>query len=394
MSLNPLERNSDTIIAAFRTFAENTDDGASPLYHHLSSRIIDDATLINLALATRVGQPPPIMFFAAVQMLLFETSEGRRQEAEDRASDGGEELAAYYQSMGGARAPDEAVFPLFRAFCLRYAEAIRALLTTKLTQTNEARRCVLLLPAFAMVAEQSGTPLSLIEIGPSAGLNLNFDRYGYHYAFEQNSEVSLQDSEAQALNLGLRDSPVQLRTVLRGPHMPPLPTTFPAVASRIGIDLNPIDVHDEDAVRWLKALIWPEHKMRFALLAAAVTIARRDRPPLIAGDALELLPALLAALPDDVTPCVLHTFVVYQFPPAARQRLDAVLHEAAVNRPVYRIGCEGAESWPELRLTRYFAGQTHEQFVAITTGHANWIEWRVADSQESAMGSQNSEGAV
>jgi len=385
MSLNPLERTPETIAAAFRTLAQHTDEDVSPLYHYLSSRIVDDATLIDLALATRVGQPPPNMLFAAVQLLLFEEDSGFRiQESEGQTPDGGEELAAYYPSLGGSRASDAAVFPLFRDFCLRNEERLRALLTTKLTQTNEVRRCMLLLPAFATVAEQGAErPLALIELGPSAGLNLNFDRYGYHYAFGQ-------DSEAQALRFGVHDSPVQLRTELRGPHMPPLPTTSPMIASRVGIDLNPIDVQDDDAVRWLQALIWPEHRERFALLAAAVELARHDPPPLIAGDALELLPALLAALPDDVTPCVFHTFVIYQFPPAARQRLDALLHEAALARPIYRIGCEGATSWPELRLTRYAAGQNHEQFLATTTGHANWIEWRAGAEEHSGFRIQDS----
>ncbi|NJM05858.1 DUF2332 domain-containing protein [Candidatus Gracilibacteria bacterium] len=344
MSLNPLERNHTTIAAAFHVFVQNTDGGASPLYHHLSARIAEDNALIDLALATRAGQPPPNMLFAAVQMLLLAQDSGRRmQDSED--------LAAYYPNLGGERAPDAALFGLFRAFCLRNEERTRELLTTKITQTNEVRRCTLLLPAFATVAARGGKrPLALIEIGPSAGLNLHFDRYGYWYAsVEQDAEFKTQDSEAQMAQaqgqdgrqLGLHDSSVQLRTTLRGPHRPPLPATFPAVASRVGVDLNPIDVHDEDAVRWLEALIWPEHTQRFANLKAAIELARRNPPPLIAGDALELLPDLLAALPEDVTPCVFHTFVVYQFPPAARAQLDALLHAAAKRRTIYRIGCEG-----------------------------------------------------
>ncbi len=42
-------------------------------------------------------------------------------------------------------------------------------------QTNEVQRSWALLPAFLTVAD--GRPLDLLELGPSAGLNLLWDRY-------------------------------------------------------------------------------------------------------------------------------------------------------------------------------------------------------------------------
>ncbi len=42
-------------------------------------------------------------------------------------------------------------------------------------------RCACLLPAFSAIAQVTGRPLALIEIGPSAGLNLNWDRFRYRY---------------------------------------------------------------------------------------------------------------------------------------------------------------------------------------------------------------------
>jgi hypothetical protein len=49
-------------------------------------------------------------------------------------------------------------------------------------QTNAVQRCFALLPAFLVLAAESGaSTLDLVELGPSAGLNLLWDRYSYAY---------------------------------------------------------------------------------------------------------------------------------------------------------------------------------------------------------------------
>ena len=59
--------------------------------------------------------------------------------------------------------------------------AIEELVATRTTQTNEVGRCLALVPALAEVARATGGPLSLLEVGCSAGLNLRFDRYRLGY---------------------------------------------------------------------------------------------------------------------------------------------------------------------------------------------------------------------
>jgi hypothetical protein len=46
-------------------------------------------------------------------------------------------------------------------------------------QTNEVRRAAIVLGGLLLIAARWNLPLSLIEIGASAGLNLNFDRFSY-----------------------------------------------------------------------------------------------------------------------------------------------------------------------------------------------------------------------
>ena len=94
------------------------------------------------------------------------------------------------------------------------------------------------LPAFGEVANRAGRPLTLIEIGPSAGLNLVFDRYGYDYG--------------NGIVAGVTESAVRINSDSRG--APPPVSPLPRVAARLGIDLNPLDVGDSDEMDWLRAL--------------------------------------------------------------------------------------------------------------------------------------------
>src|SRR5205085_663655 len=174
---------------------------------------------------------------------------------------------------------------------------IRHLISTRLVQTNEVQRSACLVPAFARVAHQAqGRPLALVEIGASAGLNLLWDRYGYDYG--------------DGRRYGEARSPVRIACNVHGDRRPPIPALLPPVAWRVGLDLNPVDVCEPEAALWLQALVWPEHNRRAALLQRAMEVARRDPPTLIAGDALDLLPAMLPTVPHDMALCVVHTFTV------------------------------------------------------------------------------------
>lgn len=342
-------RSHEETAQLFRRFAPHCLPG-SPLYYDLALRTADDAELLGLAAEARPGQPPPNMLLGAAHELLL------------RGAD--HPAVAYYPTRGGTRAPGPEAFAAFKDLCLSNREAMLVLLRTRLTQTNEPRRCAYLLPAFATAAAAGGgRPLALLEIGPSAGLNMLWDRYRYTYG--------------DGRIYGDSHSPVRISTELRGPGRPPLPEQTPAVAWRAGVDLSPVDLRDAVEVRWLEALVWPEQLERLGLLRAAMAIAREARPRVVAGDALELLPTLIAEAPGDATLCVYHTHVTYQFTAAMRERLDALLIAAARLRPVQRLSCEGfGAEHPQLRLTMYRAGRSDERLLAVTPGHAHWVAWQ------------------
>src|SRR5699024_8559526 len=130
------------------------------------------------------------------------------------------------------------------AFLGARAEALRALMLSRATQTNEAARCAVLLPALALLPE----PLAVLELGASAGLCLMLDAWAYEWT-DESGTVTRTGS-----------GPVRLSAQESGGV--PLPTTVPAVAARLGLDAHPVDVTDPIERRWLECLVWPEHTAR------------------------------------------------------------------------------------------------------------------------------------
>lgn len=329
--------------------------GTSPLYERLARGVTDDTDLLELAAATPAGKSPPHLLLAAVQYLLLEGRDHR--------------LAAFYPSVSTDPAdPAECdPVPAFREFALGHAEAIGELLATRRTQTNAVRRCTALVPAFEVVSRRAERrPLALVEVGPSAGLNLLWDRYAYEYG--------------EAGRYGVLDAPVVLDSELRGERTPPLPEDeFPPVSSRVGLDLDPLDVTDEADARWLKALVWPEHGERHALLDGALDVARSDPPELREGDALELLPAALAEIPDETPVCVFDTQVRYQFDDETRERFDDLLVAAGEERELYSLSGDQSADWTEqgivLTLQTVADGALATERLAAYEQHGRWVEW-------------------
>jgi hypothetical protein len=338
----------DELSQRFERFARR-ECHVSPLYERLSVGIADDPEVLGIAAQAKPGQPLPNLFLAAVHFLLLRGIPAP--------------LAAFYPSLSPTTAWSADPYPSFRAFCLEHREEILGLISTRLVQTNEVRRCGCLLPAFTHVAQQAeGRPLALVEIGASAGLNLLWDRYGYDYGVGQ--------------CYGDPRSPVRIVCEVRGTRRPPLPAMWPRVATRVGLDLHPIDVRDSDAALWLRALVWPDEVGRAKLLQEAMRVAQDHPPRLLAGNALDLLPEVLATIPSDHVPCVFHTHTLNQFPLEARARLSALLTEHAIGQDLYRVSIEWLGKMdPRLELIAYREGVTAEHSLAYCGSHGEWLEW-------------------
>lgn len=345
-----------------RRFAVDECRGTSKLYETLALELADDRELVAWLGKVCGPRARATLLFAAVHDLLLRGVPGRG-------------LEAFYPNLTAHAEPPSLAFPAFRAFLLRESSALTPMLASRTTQTNEVARCAYLLPAFASAAASSGRPLWIIDVGCSAGLNLNFDRYAYDY---------------DGHRVGDTASAVFLQPELRGSLAPGL-TPAPTTAGRIGIDLDPIDTDDDEATRWLRACTWPAHVTRFRNLDAALAIARRHKPNLVRGNVLDALPAVADAADPNAALVIVNTNVMVYFSRAERERYGELLAHIGRSRALFWIANEHPAvlaaagfrrtvppSDPAvlpLTMKVFQSGRTDEHVLALVGPHGRWLEW-------------------
>jgi hypothetical protein len=296
--------------------------GRSPAYELLAALVSGDGTVLRFLGTLPPHKRQPNLLFAAARYLL------------------------------GAP-PD---ITTLRALVRADPAALAGVMLARRTQTNEPARCATLLPALAQLLP----PLALIEVGASAGLTLLFDRYSYDYA---GHVIAGSDPDAPTL-----------RCAPRGPV--PLPERLPAIAWRAGLDLNPLDVTDDDDVRWLSCLVWPGEEDRQERLAAAVASARRDPPAVHRGDLLTDLPALAAQAPAGATLVVFHSAVLPYVAPENRGTfIDTVRGLRAVWLSNEAPGVVPGISAPPRPGGPFLLIRDGDTPLAYTDGHGAWVQW-------------------
>jgi hypothetical protein len=237
---------------------------------------------------------------------------------------------------------------------------------TQGVQTNEVQRSWVLLPLLLRVAQRTGAAeFDLVELGPSAGLNLLWDRYHYRYdAGEWGSEDALLRFEGEE----------------RRPIPGDLLGLKPAVRARIGIDQAPIDVRSEAGARLLRSFVWAGQDERLRRLDQAIEAVRADPPELVRGDYVEALPEVLAGLPRDGLTVVFQTASFGYIGDEGRARVRAVLEEAGLNQQLVFIST-GKPRAPEedcwgLRLVYWPGGE--REFAGHADFHGSWLQWELS----------------
>jgi hypothetical protein len=312
---------SVTTAENYRVFAAEAA-GRSPQYQELAFAVAGDARVLDFLAALPPPKRQPNLLFAAARYLLDEPPDlaALRSLIDDRPS----ELAG--------------------------------VMLARRTQTNEPARCATLLPALALLPP----PLALVEVGASAGLTLLADKYSYDY---DGHLVSGTDPRAPVLAC----QPL-------GPV--PLPARVPEVAWRAGLDLNPLDVTDDDDVRWLRCLVWPGETGRQERLSAAVETARRDPPRLYRGDLLTDLPGVISKAPPGATVVVYHSAVLAYVRRADRARFARTVRDLGA----VWLSNESPGVLPGVQLTEpdahgFLLVRDGTEPIAVTDSHGTWVRW-------------------
>jgi len=309
---------SPDLAGRFRQFAETYPH--LPLYARLATAVAADPEAWGLLAAARPGQERPVLWFAALHDLVLRTPDAP---------------AARWFHRAPALGPGDDPWPDVRATVLASADALREVIATRSTQTNEVNRSVYvaaLLVAACRDLGPDGPPVSLVELGASAGLLLGLDRY----RIEVGSTV-----------LGDPASPVACAGALALVSAAPDDAALPPIVARVGLDAAPVTLSDADEVRWLEACLWPDQPERLERFRSAVALLRPDPPPVVAGDMVDDLSAVVAATDPATHLVVLSTWALTYVRRDRRPEVPAALAAvAAGGRPVSWLTAEPADAVP------------------------------------------------
>ncbi len=232
-------------------------------------------------------------------------------------------------------------------------------------QTNEAGRSSNFIAAMLWLAEQGLPPRFVcLEIGSSAGINLMLARYHYDLA---------------GVKVGPQPGAIRFAPEWKGN---PPPDNLIEIVSTKGCDVAPVDLADPAQALRLKAYIWPEHKVRFERMAAAVAEAGKSPPDLVQMNAAEFVEAELARPQAAGTTRVLMHSIVWQYIPKDQQaRVTAAMEAAGVKataeRPLAWIALEANRTVHLHELVvRYWPGGAEPDMLARSHPHGASIDWR------------------
>jgi hypothetical protein len=275
-------------------------------------------------------------------------------------------LAAVYPDADPKWSMDQ-VWPVAEAYLRRDEAHVRAFMQSP-PQTNETARACGLAAGFLWLASRNPEPFHMLELGASAGLNLNWDRFRYSY-------------------------PLWERRGGEGPLVPtqidgPVPAwRSVAIASRAACDQNPLDPSSPNDRLRLRAYIWADQTARMERLNAAIDLAAASPQRVEKADAAKWIaeklgPGLLAG-----TTVIYHS-VFFQYPPhevrtAIAQAIETAGAKATAERRLawVRFEPETILGGPRdslryvLNIVQWDGGGRRESTLADVDPHGRTLTW-------------------
>lgn len=357
-----MSEEKKTLQEVFASHADFNGD-KQPRYALMCRVVADDQSLVAgfEDLNDNMWQMPNLVT-AAVTHLLRTTAQGHP-------------LAEYLPTLGGERAPDEAMRELYAEFLRVHHDAVADVCRGGGTRWNDPMVVAMLWPAFTYAAHRDPRPLALVELGSAAGLTIQPDRYGYDFGGHV-----VGGDRSLVLDVTLRGA--------RPDHLDDRPT----IASRVAIERDPLDVADPATVAWLRASIRPDAADHLARLDAGIAEARGVHVDWRVGDLIDELPGALRDIPADQLPVVYGSAVLCCLH-ERRPRFLEILTESG--RDLVWISREGSKN--ALALVSDAAGdyeksdtlitavtfRAGEPVSAVVLGRADpygeWLDWGPKD---------------
>lgn len=231
-------------------------------------------------------------------------------------------------------------------------------------QTNEVGRSSILYAGLCWLWAHYPLPMRLYEVGASAGLNLNLDRYAYRFGED---------------TFGAAGSALFLTPEWEG-EAPPNMT--PRVIARAGCDVSPLDAALPRDRERLLAYVWPDQAQRVKRLNAAFAIAQHHPVHVERRDAAAWVESRIGATPAwGEMQILFHSIAFQYFPTASQERIAGHMEKigAAATRDA-PLAWMRFEADPELDKAfslrvRVWPGEDH--LLASGDAHGRWVKWMV-----------------
>ncbi|MCF6344175.1 MAG: DUF2332 domain-containing protein [Devosiaceae bacterium] len=232
-------------------------------------------------------------------------------------------------------------------------------------QTNEVARSALLYLGMRVIAKETGLPLSIYELGSSAGLNLMLDKFHYRFAGQ----------EFGALGSKVVLAPKWIGKLPDGAN--------PHIINRRGCDLNPLDIENPAHRLRLLAYIWPDQQERLDRAKAAIEIALNEPPKIDKADAADWVENVIDKNGEKGVARILFHSITYQyFPEDIKARIVTHMEElgnmASKQTPLAWLAFEQFEDQGACLTLRLWQGSSNDGdliLLAKAGAHVKEINW-------------------
>lgn len=325
----------------------------SPMYSRLFQDLANDYADNGRTYAMLAGRSHrpihdaiPLRLAAAIHRIVLDGKDDR--------------IGRHYPSVGGTPGKDYSAD--FIAYMRDHIEEIDSALTEQV-QTNEIGRSVVPLVLTHWLTNFGIRSCDFLELGASAGLNMNFDHY---YASYESLRMGDATSKVRFMGDWFADSP-------------DVPKKSALIHTRRGVDISPLDIRNNEERTRLLSFIWPDQKKRFQRTTDAIAIAQKF-PVVIDQQSADVW--LAHQLPQhlDQPTIVFHSIVWQYLGRDVQNHMRTTLQHNGSQRtpetPLIWARMEPAGETADVRVTMWDGTEPPQEYLLCEIGyHGQNMKW-------------------